>query len=215
MESSTRTEELEPASLEPASFKPTNQPPAVDVAATAIHPSMITSVRERCAACGAAMTSDQRYCVECGERNGPPRVRLTNEPPQPAQGAPATRHHSRRPRASVNSTLIAGIGLLLLAMGIGVLIGRSGKTASVRSAPAQIVTVAGAGAAAPSTAAAAAAASPSATPTSKSGSAHATTTPKSSRKAPSTPLPKAVKVGSPGHGPGYQHGHFTGNFFGE
>ncbi len=215
MESSTRTEELEPASLEPANFEPTNQPPAVDVATTAVHPSMITSVRERCSACDAAMTSDQRYCVECGERNGPARVQLTNGQPQPAQNAPPTRPLPRRPSASVNSTLIAGIGLLLLAMGIGVLIGRSGKTASVRSAPAQVVTVAGAGAGAPSTAAAAAAASPSVTPTSKSGSAHAATTRTASRKAPSTPPPKVVKVGSPGHGPGYQNGHFTGNFFGE
>jgi hypothetical protein len=24
-----------------------------------------------------------------------------------------------------------------------------------------------------------------------------------------------VKVGAPGKGPGYQNGHFTGNFFGE
>jgi len=215
MESSTRTEELDPASLEPASFEPTSKPPAVDAATTAVHPSMITSIRERCSACGAAMTSDQRYCVECGERNGPARVQLTSGQPQPAQAAPAIRPLSRPPRASVNSTLIAGIGLLLLAMGIGVLIGRSGKTASVKSAPAQIVTVAGAGAAAPNTAATVPAASPTATPTSKSGSAHAATTPKSSRKAPTTPLPKAVKVGSPGHGRGYQNGHFTGNFFGE
>lgn len=116
---------------------------------------------------------------------------------------------------SVNSTLIAGIGLLLLAMGIGVLIGRSGNNASLRSAPAQIVTVAGAGAAAPSATATAPASSPSATPTSKSGGTHAAKSPKSAKKAPTTPLPKAVKVGTPGHGPGYKNGHFTGNFFGE
>jgi hypothetical protein len=215
MESSTRTEELEPASLAPASFEPASEAPSVDVPTTAVHPSLITSIRERCSACGAAMTSDQRYCVECGERNGPARVPLTNGPSQPAGEAPATRPLPRRTSASVNSTLIAGIGLLLLALGIGVLIGRSGKTASVKSAPAQIVTVAGAGAAAPSTAATAPAASPTATPTSKSVSTHAATTPKSSKKASTTPLPKPVKVGSPGHGPGYQNGHFTGNFFGE
>jgi hypothetical protein len=28
------------------------------------------------------------------------------------------------------------------------------------------------------------------------------------------PPPKVVTVGSPGKGPGYQKGHFTGNFFG-
>jgi hypothetical protein len=30
---------------------------------------------------------------------------------------------------------------------------------------------------------------------------------------PKVPL-KSVKVGTPGKGPGYQKGHFTGNFFG-
>jgi hypothetical protein len=34
------------------------------------------------------------------------------------------------------------------------------------------------------------------------------------KKAAAAPQPKVVTVGSPGHGPGYQNGHFTGNFFG-
>ena len=45
---------------------------------------------------------------------------------------------------TVNSTLIAIIGTLLLAMGVGVLIGRSGNSTSAKSPPAQVVTVAGA-----------------------------------------------------------------------
>jgi hypothetical protein len=116
----------------------------------------------------------------------------------------------------VNATLIAGIGTLLLAMGIGVLIGRSGNNTSVKSPPAQIVTVAGAGAAA-SGAAAQPSTSSTATPTTKSSNTHATakSTTKSGSTKSSAPQPKAVKVGSPGHGKGYQNGHFTGNFFGE
>jgi len=215
MESSIRTEELEPARIEPESFEPTRKPPSADGATAAVHPSMISSIREQCSACGAAMASDQRYCVECGERNGPARVPLTNDPAQRTQQAPAARNLPRRPRASANSTLIAGVGLLLLAMGIGVLIGRSGANTSVKSPPAQIVTVAGAGAATSSPAATAPTSSPAATPTSKSAKTPAATTAKPVKKAPTTPLPKAVKVGSKGHGPGYQNGHFTGNFFGE
>jgi hypothetical protein len=225
MESSTRTGELEPASIEPASFErasiepgvfePAGEPRPGDVSTTAVHPSTVAAIHEGCPVCGAAMAADQRYCVECGERRGAPRVPLVEGPAQLANESAGARHPGRRRSMSVNSTLIAGIGLLLLAMGIGVLIGRSGNNASVRSAPAQIVTVAGAGAAAPSTTATAPASSPSATPTSKSGSTHAAKTPKSTKKAPTTPLPKAVKVGTPGHGPGYKNGHFTGNFFGE
>jgi hypothetical protein len=41
---------------------------------------------------------------------------------------------------------------------------------------------------------------------------------KSSAAAPKKAAPapaKSVTVGTPGKGPGYQKGHFTGNFFGE
>jgi hypothetical protein len=42
-------------------------------------------------------------------------------------------------------TLIAGIGVLLLAMGVGVLIGRSGGSSSTGAAAPQVITVGGAG----------------------------------------------------------------------
>jgi hypothetical protein len=160
------------------------------------------------------MAPDQRYCVECGERRGPARVTLLDGPAQPAQQASPARRPPRRPRTSINSTLIAGIGLLLLAMGVGVLIGRSGGTSS-KAPPAQVVTVAGAGgaaagAAATSTAPQAPAGSTGAT---KSSSTTVTATKSASKKA-AAPPPKTVKVGSPGKGPGYQKGHFTGKFFG-
>jgi hypothetical protein len=120
---------------------------------------------------------------------------------------------------SVNATLIAGVGTLLLALGIGVLIGRSGNSGSSKAPPVRIVTVAGAGgagAAATGTTSGTGATGGSTTSTTTSSGASSST--KSSSKAavkkPAVPLPKPVKVGSAGHGPGYQKGHFTGNFFG-
>lgn len=160
------------------------------------------------------MAPDQRYCVECGERRGAARVALLDGPAQRAGEAPPARRPPRRVRASINSTLIAGIGLLLLAMGVGVLIGRSGSTSS-KAPPAQVVTVAGAGGAAAGAAATSTApqAPAGSTGVTKSSSTTVTATKSTSKKAVAPPQ-KTVKVGSPGKGPGYQHGHFTGNFFG-
>jgi len=187
-----------------------------------VHPSMVASIREQCSACGAAMASDQRYCVDCGERRGSARVPLMDSLAQRARETPTARPPSRRPRMSVNSTLIAGVGTLLLAMGIGVLIGRSGNNTSAKSPPVQVVTVAGAGGAASGGTASGGAAgggsAPSAT-AAKSGetktTASAPLTAKSKPKKSTVAPPKVVKVGSPGKGPGYQKGKFTGNFFGE
>jgi hypothetical protein len=209
MGSSTRTEE----------FKPTTEHLSADVTTTAVQPSMFAAVREQCSACAAAMASDQRYCVECGQRRGPARVPLMEGPAQSAGEAPAARRPRRRPRMSVDSTLIAGIGTLLLAMGTGVLIGRSGNNASPKSPRVQVVTVSGGGGTASSGATTSAAATPSAASGSanstKSGGAHTAASLKSRSKKAAAAPPKTVTVGSPGHGPGYQNGHFTGNFFGE
>jgi hypothetical protein len=165
------------------------------------------------------MASDQRYCVECGERRGPARVALLDGLTQRSGAARAVRRPRRRGSTSINSTLIAGIGTLLLAMGVGVLIGRSGNNTSAKAPPAQVLRVAGGAAATTSTTATQPASSGSATSATKTGETHAkgtaTSTPKSTSKKSVTPPPKTVTVGSPGHGPGYQNGHFTGNFFGE
>ncbi len=192
-------------------------PGAADVASTELHPLTSSAIRQRCPACGAAMAADQRYCVECGERRGAPRVSLLEGAARGARESPApSAPPPRRRTAHVNSTLISIIGILLLAVGIGVLIGRSGNSATVKSPPAQVVTVTGA----PSSAGTAAA-TPTTATTPVSGSSSATakakskaaTTPTSTKSK--APAPKAVKVGTPGHGRGYQNGHFTGNFFGE
>jgi hypothetical protein len=237
MEPSTRTGELEPASIEPADFEHAGFAPgserataragdpaqgdAADTAehaTTEVHPSMIAAMHEGCPVCGAPMAVDQRYCLECGERRGPARVPLKGVPARQAAGKPSGGGPRRRASMSVNTTLIAGVGCLLLALGIGVLIGRSGNSSSAKSPSVKVVDVGGAGTAA--TAATGETATPAAasSTTVSAGKASSTAGTKSSTKVvvkkPTVPLPKPVKVGSPGKGKGYEHGHFTGNFFG-
>jgi hypothetical protein len=213
MESSTRTGQLEPAGgqPEPASFHPTSERVSADVATPEVQPSMIASIRQQCSACGATMASDQRYCVECGQRRGAPRVPLRDGVAPRSKESPSARRSPRRVPVPINSTVIAGIGTLLLAMGVGVLIGRSGNTNAKTPAP-QVVTVAGSGTTAPTATASAAPPAPTAE-AAKATKAAAAAGAKSAAKTHAAP-PKAVKVGSTGTGPGYQHGHFTGNFFG-
>ncbi len=166
---------------------------------------------ERCPACRTPMLPDQRYCLECGERRSESRRLVATAAPLPAAQVRRTRQ-----AAPAGATLIAGVATLLVALGVGVEIGRtSGKDAvPVSSAPVRVVTVPAAGAAAPA-ATAAATATPSATPEDASK-------PDASKKAKPTPTPKAVKtpppevkVGSPGKGAGYKDGKFTGDFFGQ
>jgi hypothetical protein len=132
-----------------------SQPPAANGAAA-------------CAACGAPLAEDQRYCLQCGERATPISSVLAGLPPALVPGAGAGAQANGRgsappalgpPGAAPPSlpgvpgageapgrgnavTVIAGVGVLLLAMGIGVLIGRSGgaKSSGAAAAP-QVLTV--------------------------------------------------------------------------
>jgi hypothetical protein len=93
------------------------------------------------------MVHDQRYCVECGERRGQSRLPVT----RPATEVPATRRvrrtgPPRQPRVGSGTTLVAGVGVLLLAIGLGFLIGRTGtKTTTTQAAATtpQVITVQG------------------------------------------------------------------------
>jgi hypothetical protein len=127
-----------------------------------------------------------------------------------------------RPRFTPNSTLIAGIGTLLLAMGIGVLIGRTGNSSSPKSAgPLQVLTVPGGATGAAGAASAGAANTTSTTPTASgaAGAAKAKATHTSTKGTFTTkaPPPKVVTVGGAckGASRGCQGGKFTGNFFGQ
>ena len=190
-------------------------------------PSFTASVGDRCPNCDAPMSGDQRYCTECGERRGKPRLPFMDGRTRPAAAAAvaATPARSSRLRASSSTALIAGIATLLLAMGVGVLIGNSGnEQASTSAPPVQVVSVPGVAAApaavdpAATTAAPAASGSASAgAGTTKAGSDASTSASKSSGAAKSTSKPKTepvVKLGTKGTGKGFKDGKFTGDFFG-
>jgi hypothetical protein len=120
---------------------------------------------EPCPHCGTPLALDQRYCLNCGA----PRTYLSGmlldrlrssagetasspplQPPVPgALMSPPQSGSSAWQRGNV-LTLIAGIGVLLLAMGVGVLIGRSGGSSPAGAAP-QVITVGGAATGAAST----------------------------------------------------------------
>jgi len=102
---------------------------------------------ERCPSCGAPFAADQRYCLECGLRRGDPRLPFMDavvlmDAVQSRPQAPPPSPPQKRRGISPNAALITGVGTLLLALGIGVLIGRSGEH-TVASAPQtpQVVTV--------------------------------------------------------------------------
>jgi hypothetical protein len=185
---------------------------------------LATAVGDQCANCGAQLAGDQRYCVECGERRGKSRYPVSGS--AASSGATSMRGGGRRrPRMTANGTLIAGVGTLLLAMGVGVLIGRSSNSSASKGV--QVVTVAGSGAAtgAPPTTAS----TPTSTTTPSSGSATSHTKPgakvtsaKSAKSSLQAKLPakakvipkklasKVAKVGSKCS----SGGTFTGTYFG-
>jgi hypothetical protein len=107
---------------------------------------------EQCSSCGATLAADQRYCLECGHRRGDPRlpfmdavvfmdaVKQPQEPETPAPPPP----QDRRPLMSANASLVAGVATLVLAIGVGVMIGRSGESGSTTAAATpQIIKVGG------------------------------------------------------------------------
>jgi hypothetical protein len=103
---------------------------------------------EPCPHCGTQLALDQRYCLECGA----PRTYLsgmllerlqTPSAQTPPVLPPAQSSSSQTWQRGNVLTLIAGVGVLLLAMGVGVLIGRSGGSSSGNAAP-QVITVGGA-----------------------------------------------------------------------
>jgi hypothetical protein len=165
------------------------------------------------------MAPDQRYCIQCGERRtgGGLRDALPRTQTTAAAAAPP-----RRARLSANSSLIAGIATLLIAMGVGVLIGRTGDHSSKSAgAPVQVIRVAGGGV--PTTAATAGASKTgrAASPAKKAKAAKA--------KAPSGGTqqtasqnhvklpPPVVKVGdkcTDKAAKGCHGGKFTGTYFG-
>jgi hypothetical protein len=112
---------------------------------------------DNCPDCGATLAPDQRYCLSCGHRRGDPRLPFMDavvfmesaKQPAPAEAAAtaATPGPDRRPLMSANASLVAGVATLILAIGVGVLIGRSGDGgAGNAAAPTpQVIKVGGGG----------------------------------------------------------------------
>jgi hypothetical protein len=103
------------------------------------------------------MAPDQRYCLECGARRGDPRLpfmdavvfmEAVKNPPATTAAAepPPPPPPEMRSSISANASLIAGVGTLLLALGIGVLIGKTGESGSTTAAAPSVITVPSGGA---------------------------------------------------------------------
>lgn len=109
---------------------------------------------DNCPNCGGSLAPDQRYCLACGHRRGDPRLpfmdavtfmECSKRQPQPQSAAAPVPAPDRRPFMSANASLVAGVATLVLAIGVGVLIGRSGDSGAgnaAASAP-QIIRVGG------------------------------------------------------------------------
>lgn len=192
---------------------------------------MVTAaVGDRCTNCQAPLASDQRYCVNCGARRGKPRFTpgAVTAQTTAAPAAVSERPPPHRPRASSATTLVAGIATLLLAMGVGVLIGHNSSSSPTRVASPQVITVGGGSAA--NGAANSTAGTPSTAARKKAAklkvkttvvhvtakTAHAASVAAAKVLGGSAPKNPTIQPGqscSAGTA-GCQNGTFTGNFFG-
>jgi len=171
---------------------------------------------DRCSNCDAPLAADQRYCINCGERRGRPRFSfeaLVAPPPAP----PPERR--RRFQVSSSVSFIAGVATLLLALGVGVLIGHNSNAPKQVAASNQPIKINVGGASATPTA------------TAPAKSFKASKIPKLTTKVIKQVQAAASKVLGSGAnnlshnvtqqvgqscsgGNGCQGGKFTGNFFG-
>lgn len=119
------------------------------------------TITDPCPNCGNPLAPDQRYCLECGERRGAPRIAYdqllapTSETVA-AVHSPGGEVPSPTPPERGGWTLgaaLASLACVLLAVAIGVLIGRSGDDTKQAATPApQVIRVEGSPAAATTTA---------------------------------------------------------------
>jgi hypothetical protein len=213
---------------------PTASYPAVNAPAA---PLSAAASGDRCGNCHAPLAPDQRYCVSCGERRGRARFAPSafsgSDVAEPASVPPA---ESRRPRASSGTVLIAFVATLLVAIGLGVLIGHDSNAnhgTAAASRPTYKISVYGGGSGAPGTAGSSSTGSGSATKAGKSSGKAVKTKPitaaaaqkvaakgaaaanKTLGTSKSNLPPATVKQGGAcAKGAGCQGGKFTGKFFG-
>jgi hypothetical protein len=113
---------------------------------------------DACPNCGEPMAADQRYCLNCGHRRGDPRLPFMDAvtfmesmsapggagtpPPPPSSSSSGGSNN----RWNANAALIAGVATLVLAIGVGFLIGRSGhENGTQAAATPQVIKVEGGG----------------------------------------------------------------------
>jgi hypothetical protein len=122
-----------------------------------VHAPALGAQSEPCASCGAPLAADQRYCLECGTRRADARlpfrdILVGQAPPGAVPPAEPAASDAGPQRAGL--AFLAGLLCLLVALGVGVLIGRSGDDtpAAATQAPApQVITVNGSAPAATTT----------------------------------------------------------------
>jgi hypothetical protein len=113
---------------------------------------------DSCPNCGARMAADQRYCLNCGHRRGEPRLPFMDavvfmesmSAPGGAAGTPPPPPSEPKSsnRMNANAALIAGVATLVLAIGVGFLIGRAGHdngSNAAAEAPIKVIEVGGGG----------------------------------------------------------------------
>jgi hypothetical protein len=94
-----------------------------------------------CRSCGAALAEDQRYCLNCGGRQGDPRIdfRRYERPPAGEDPAPAPPAAEQKPQRDYTPlAAVGGIAVLAAMLLIGVLIGK-GEGGGTAAAPAPVV----------------------------------------------------------------------------
>jgi F0F1-type ATP synthase membrane subunit c/vacuolar-type H+-ATPase subunit K len=115
-----------------------------------VHAPTLGAQGEPCATCGSPLAADQRYCLECGTRRTDARLAfrdiLSGQAPPPGAAPAGSPAPSDPPPARAGLAFLAGLLCLLVALGVGVLIGRSGDKTPTAAAPppAQVITVSGA-----------------------------------------------------------------------
>ena len=104
-----------------------------------------------CRSCGSPLAADQRYCLQCGNRVAEARVPFLDilGSERPVAATTTTTVTERRSRWSIahmstNAAAVAGVACLLLALGVGVLIGNAGGNTGDTPATPQVISVGGA-----------------------------------------------------------------------
>jgi hypothetical protein len=105
---------------------------------------------ETCGSCGAPLATDQRYCLNCGQRRGEPRIDFRRHlpgtpaasngvtPAAPASAAPPAEEKPQPQRDYTPLAAVGGIAVLGLMLLVGVLIGQ-GNSPSPSTTPTQVV----------------------------------------------------------------------------